>query len=211
MHPNPAFRWPKSGNDHKDADERAALEAMIADIGFGMVFAETAVGPRVAHVPLYSTGRGAVQFHLARGNGLTKDFVGKTALCVINGPDAYISPDWYGLADQVPTWNYVTLELEGKIHQMEREQLVGLLDNLTAQNEAKLAPKEPWQRAKMDANRFDKMVDAIVGFELEILAWRPTVKMGQDKPAAVRNNAADALEAVGRKAVAHLMRGISKS
>lgn len=41
MHPNPAFR-------HED---RALLEALIAEIGFGMVFAATADGPRVAHVP----------------------------------------------------------------------------------------------------------------------------------------------------------------
>lgn len=27
MHPDPAFRWPKSANDHQDADERAALDA----------------------------------------------------------------------------------------------------------------------------------------------------------------------------------------
>ena len=105
MHPDPAFRWPKSANDHQDADERAALEAMIVDIGFGMLFAETPDGPRVAHVPVFSTGDGALQFHLSRGNALTKHIADGKAICVINGPDAYISPDWYGIEDQVPTWN----------------------------------------------------------------------------------------------------------
>ncbi|NCN85200.1 MAG: FMN-binding negative transcriptional regulator [Sphingomonadales bacterium] len=205
MHPNPAFRWPKSANDHHDADERAALEAMIAEIGFGMVFAETPDGPRVAHVPLFSTGDGALQFHLSRGNALTRHIATKTALCVINGPDAYISPDWYGLDDQVPTWNYLTLELEGKVRQMAREGLIGLLDDVTAQNEAKLLPKTLWHRAKMDASKFDKMVDAIVGFEMEILAWRPTAKLGQNKPAAARKQAAAALDATGRRAMAHMM------
>jgi transcriptional regulator len=206
MHPDPAFRWPKSANDHQDADERAALEAMIADIGFGMVFAETPDGPRVAHVPVLSTGDGALQFHLSRGNALTKHIVKTKALCVINGPDAYISPDYYGVDDQVPTWNYLTLELEGKVRQMEREGLINLLDDLSAHNEAKLAPKKPWHRKKMDAAKFDKLVDAIVGFEMEILAWRPTAKLGQNKPAAVRESAAAALDATGRRAIAQLMR-----
>ncbi|WP_417593657.1 FMN-binding negative transcriptional regulator [Parasphingorhabdus sp.] len=206
MHPDPAFRWPKSNNDHQDADERAALEAMIADIGFGMIFAETPDGPRVAHVPLFSTGDGALQFHLSRGNALTRHIVEKRALCVINGPDAYISPDWYGVEDQVPTWNYLALELEGNVRRMEREGLIGLLDDLSAQNEAKLAPKKPWHRDKMDSTKFDKMVDAIVGFEMEILAWRPTAKLGQNKLAAERENAAAALDATGRRAMAHLMR-----
>jgi len=206
MHPDPAFRWPKSNNDHQDADERAALEAMIADIGFGMIFAETPDGPRVAHVPLFSTGDGALQFHLSRGNALTRHIVEKRALCVINGPDAYISPDWYGVEDQVPTWNYLALELEGNVRQMEREGLIGLLDDLSAQNEANLAPKKPWHRDKMDSAKFDKMVGAIVGFEMEILAWRPTAKLGQNKPAAERENAAAALDATGRRAMAHLMK-----
>ncbi|VAV88198.1 hypothetical protein MNBD_ALPHA04-1821 [hydrothermal vent metagenome] len=45
MHPNPAFRWPKTDND---ADERAALEAMIANTAFGMIFPDTPYRPRVA-------------------------------------------------------------------------------------------------------------------------------------------------------------------
>lgn len=206
MHPDPAFRWPKSANDHQDADERGALEAMIVDIGFGMVFAETPDGPRVAHVPVFSTGDGALQFHLSRGNALANHIANGKALCVINGPDAYISPDWYGIEDQVPTWNYLALELEGPVRKMEREGLISLLDDLSAQNEAKLAPKKPWHRDKMDAEKFDKMVNAIVGFEMEILAWRPTAKLGQNKPDAVREKAAAALDATGRRAMAHLMK-----
>jgi transcriptional regulator len=124
---------------------------------------------------------------------------------VINGPDAYISPDWYGMDDQVPTWNYLTLELEGTVRQMDHEGLIGLLDDLTAQSEAKLAPKTPWHRDKMDAAKFDKLLDVIVGFEMEILAWRPTAKLGQNKPAEARKLAAAALDATGRRAMAQLM------
>jgi len=210
MHPDPAFRWPRAANDHPDADERAALEAMIAEIGFGMVFAETPDGPRVAHVPVFSTGDGALQFHLARRNALTPDIENKNALCVINGPDAYISPDWYGLADQVPTWNYLALEPEGKVRRMERQGLVSLLDDLIADNEAKLAPKKPRHRDQMDKEKFDKMLEAITGFEMEILAWRPTAKLNQNKPAEARTRAALALEAEGRRAMAHLMQAFGK-
>lgn len=207
MHPNSAFRWPKSPNDHDEADERAALEAMIADIGFGMIFASTPDGPRVAHVPVFSTGDGALQFHLARGNALTKHVAKGKALCVINGPDAYISPDWYEMDDQVPTWNYVALELEGPVRKMAREGLIALLDDVTGHHESRLSPKTPWHRDKMDQDKFEKMLGAIVGFEMEIEAWRPTVKLGQNKPEEARLKAADALEQTGRRAIAHMMRG----
>ena len=70
MHPDNAFRH----------DDRALLEALIDQIGFGMVFATTPDGPRVAHVALLQTGDGAVQFHLSRGNALAKYLDGMTVL-----------------------------------------------------------------------------------------------------------------------------------
>ena len=120
MHPNPLFR----------NEDRALHEALVEEIGFGMVFAQTADGPRVAHTPLLSTGDGAVQFHVARGNALTKYLAGQDALALVNGPDAYVSPRWYADPQQVPTWNYVALELEGPVRRMTDDGLVGLLDAL---------------------------------------------------------------------------------
>ena len=50
MHPNPTYH----------GEDRALHEALIDEIGFGMVFLTTPDGPRVAHTPLISTGDGAV-------------------------------------------------------------------------------------------------------------------------------------------------------
>ena len=72
MHPNRLFR----------TEDRDLLESLIEEIGFGMVFAQTPDGPRVAHVPLVSTGDGAVQFHLARANALTRHLAGTNALAM---------------------------------------------------------------------------------------------------------------------------------
>jgi transcriptional regulator len=53
---------------------------------------------------------------------------------------------------------------------------------------------------------FDKMTSAIVGFRLEIAAWRGTLKLGQNKPEAARLAAAAGVEASGRRGIAHWMR-----
>jgi transcriptional regulator len=196
MHPNPAFRH----------DDRALLEALIDEIGFGMVFAPTPDGPRVAHVPLVSTGDGALQFHLARGNALTRHLAGATALAVLNGPDAYVSPRWYADRGQVPTWNYVALELEGPVRQMAEEGLVGLLETLGERNESRIAEGEPWRPEEVPADYWNKLLRGIVGFEMEVRAWRPTFKLSQNKPAEERLRVADALEAEGSPAIAALMR-----
>jgi transcriptional regulator len=58
----------------------------------------------------------------------------------------------------------------------------------------------------MDAGHFEKMLGAITGFEMRITAWRGTAKLGQNKPDKARIAAADALDALGQRSVAHLMR-----
>ena len=195
MHPNSAFRH----------DDRALHEALIDQIGFGMVYLTTPDGPRVAHTPLHSTGDGAVQFHLARGNALSRYLTGETALIVVNGPDSYVSPRWYADQQQVPTWNYIALELEGRVRRMDQDGLFALLEALSARQEANI-PGEPWTMDKMPDAKLHGLLAAIVGFEMEVLAWRPTFKLSQNKSEADRAAVAEALEAAGSPAIAALMR-----
>lgn len=196
MHPNPKFRW----------EDREAMAEFVRDVGMGMVFVATPDGPRVAHVPVILHNV-RLQFHIARGNALARHLDGATALFVVNGPDVYISPGWYGLGpDEVPTWNYVTVEVEGRIRQLDRNGLVAQVDALTGEQELRHSPDAPWTRAKADPVRIDRMFDAILGFELAPQVWRGTIKLGQNKPVEARLSAADALDAAGRRAIAHLMR-----
>lgn len=199
MHPNAAFRH--SG--------RALLETMLEEIGFGMIFATTPDGPRVAHVPLLWTGDGAVQFHLARGNALTKHLDGATALAVVNGPDGYVSPRWYSDEEQVPTWNYVALELEGRVRRMDQEGLLGLVTALSDKHEVRIAEGKAWTMDKLSPARLRGLLAGIVGFEMEVQAWRETLKLSQNKDAADRARLADGLEVEGSPAIAQLMRSLT--
>lgn len=199
MHPNAAFRH----------DDRALFETLIDEIGFGMVFATTPDGPRVAHVPLVWTGGGALQFHLARGNALTRHLDGMTALAVVNGPDGYVSARWYDDADQVPTWNYVALEMEGRVRRLGDDGLIGQLEALTTRQESRVVGGPAWTMDKMDTTRLRQLTSGIVGFELEVQAWRPTFKLSQNKSAENRGRIAQALETQGATAIAALMRTLA--
>jgi len=199
MHPNPAFR----------SEDRALLETLIDQVGFGMVFGQVPDGPRVAHTPLVSTGDGAVQFHLSRANALARHLDGMNALIVVNGPDAYVSPRWYGEPGQVPTWNYVALELEGRVRKTHEEGLAALLDAIGRRQEARIADDgTAWKPDSVPADYWDRLIRGITGFEMEVLAWRPTLKLSQNKPEADRERIADGLEATGARALAQLMRGL---
>jgi transcriptional regulator len=198
MHPNPLFR----------SEDRALFEALIDEIGFGMVFLTTPDGPRVAHTPLLSTGDGAVQFHLARGNGITRWLDGATALVTVNGPDAYISPRWYADRATVPTWDYIALELEGRVRRMDTEGLEGLLHFLILRHEGRVSG-EPWRAEETPPQMWRTLLGGIVGFELEVLAWRPTLKLSQNKSAEERAQIAAGLDQSGAPALAQLIRDLA--
>jgi transcriptional regulator len=191
MHPNRAFAW---------ADE-AAMLAFVADVAFCTVAAE---GPLVVHAPVVVVPPDRIRFHVSRANRAA-ELDGKRAIVSCLGPEAYISPDWYGVADQVPTWNYLAVEAEGVLRRLDEAALAALLDDLSAAHEARLAPKPAWTRAKLSADRFETMLKAIIGYELVIEDLRGTRKLGQHRPAQAAA-AADSLAPTNPR-LAGLMRG----
>lgn len=196
MHPNRKFH----------IQDREAMTALVRELGFGTLFVSAAEGPRAVHVPVLLDGD-RLRFHVSRGNAVYSALAaGARALFVANGPHAYISPEWYGIEDRVPTWNYIAVELEGPVCPIEAEALVRLLDDLSADQEARLAPKMPWTRDKMSEGRFEGLLKAIAGFEMHVDAWRGTAKVDQDKPDEVRGRIADALAERGERDMAATMR-----
>lgn len=198
MHPDPVFRH----------DDCSAHEALIAQVGFGIIVAMTPDGPRVAHTPLLSTGNGIVRFHLARSNVLSRHLEGSTALIVVNGPDAYVSPRWYANRDTVPTWDYVTLELDGQVRRMADEGLEAFLHAAIAKHETRLGG-EPWRAEECSEKVWNGLFRGIIGFEMDVLAMRPTFKLSQNKPVADRARIADGLEAAGSPALSHMVRSFA--
>ena len=195
MHPNPLYR----------TEDQTLCESLIAEVGFGMVFAPTPEGPRVAHTPLLLAESGAVQFHLARNNALARHLDGATALIVVNGPDAYVSPRWYDNRETVPTWDYVALELEGRVRKMDDAGLEAFLHAAIAKHESKLEGA-PWLAEESSEKMWSGLFRGIVGFELEVLAWRPTLKLSQNKTPDECARIAAGLEVAGHPALAGLVR-----
>jgi len=180
MHPNRAFAW----------DDREAMLALVGDVAFCTICVD---GPMVVHAPVVVAGPDRLRFHISRSNRAAGSLDGARALVSCLGPDAYVSPDWYGTPDQVPTWNYLAVEAEGPLRRLEEAELAALLDTLSAQHEARLVPKPAWTRAKMTPGRFEAMLKAIIGYELTIEALRGTRKLGQNKREAERVGAAEGL------------------
>jgi transcriptional regulator len=163
-----------------------------------------------AHVPFVAGGDGAwVDLHLARSNPVIRACPAP-AVMIVSGPDAYVSPDWYGVPDQVPTWNYVAVHLRGTLEVRPADELRAQADALSARFEGDLAPKRPWTSAKMSPGVMERMMRMIVPLRLSIATVDGTWKLSQNKDPAVRLAAAGGLDATSdpqAQAIARLMRG----
>ncbi|WP_164155386.1 FMN-binding negative transcriptional regulator [Sandarakinorhabdus rubra] len=193
MHPNAAFR---------SADDPLGF---VARHGFAHIFAQTPDGPRVAHAPLLVTDSGTVQFHLARGNALAAHLDGLVALASIGGPGHYVSPNWYAEpAGNVPTWNYVAVELEGPVRALDTAALEALLNLSSDTFEPRVG--EDWTMAKMPRPKAEAMMRAIIGYELTPTAIRTTLKASQNRSEADAQGVIAALERLGETAGAATIR-----
>jgi transcriptional regulator len=172
MHPNRAFEW---------TDEEEML-SFANEQSFAHIFAAASGQLSVVHAPVLIVDK-KIQFHVARRNRIAGQLSGQKVLISILGRHAYQSANWYASKDQVPTWHYEAVEIEGNAREMTSLELAGFLDRLTYSNERRVEPENPWTRAKMEPGKFEAMMRAIIGFEVIPQTIRGTRKFNQHKDA----------------------------
>jgi len=192
-------------------DDAAALFAVIRARVFATLALTHEGRVHFAYAPVVLTGegKGTIRFHLAKVNEVAALADGARLSVSFLGPDAYISPDWYETQGLVPTWNYIAVEGIGIARKLSREELLSLLADLSAQEEEKLLPKQPWTMEKVPEQRRDALLNAIVGFSLSFETLEGKFKLSQDKKLEDFARVIGALEArgdVASHAVAAAMR-----
>lgn len=130
---------------------------------------------------------GALLGHVARNNEQWRHEVSGEALVIVRGPDAYVSPSWYPSKRAggrvVPTWNYVTAHVYGRlvVHD-DPLWLDNLVRRLTDRHEA--AGVQPWAVDDAPPAFIAGQLRAIVGVELLITRVQAKAKLSQNRPAA---------------------------
>ncbi len=182
MHPNPAFR----------GAETARNLAFARGRGFGTLAVNADAAPLLSHIPFLLSEDGAsADLHLVRSNPIAR-LGAVDAVIAVTGPDAYISPDWYGVDDQVPTWNYIAVHLRGRLEPLPHDVMHDMLDRQSKAYEDRL-DKMPWTTDKMTSDVLTRMMRQILPFRLVIQSVDGTWKLGQNKPDNVRIAAANAV------------------
>ncbi len=194
--------------------DRAASLAFAEARGFGTACAWDGSKPIASPMPFYlsfaADGTPQALFHLARHNPLLKLADGTSLwLLAVNGPDAYVSADWYVSPDQVPTWLYQAVHLTGPVRMLSDDELAVQVDTLSAKFENWLLPKPPWTSAKMTAPRLEALKKAIVGLVMTVDEVEGSFKLNQHKSEADYAAVASGLASqpdTGSQQIAGLMR-----
>ncbi|HMI94803.1 MAG TPA: FMN-binding negative transcriptional regulator [Polyangiales bacterium] len=164
--------------------DRAVIAGFIAAHGFAVLVSQTEQGPFATHVPLLleraETGDVLVG-HMARANPHWRHFErGAEALVIFQGPHAYVSPSWYAASPAVPTWNYSVVHAYGRPAVVaDTTRVRAIIDALAAQYES--ARATPWSTRDVPDEYVDRMIAAIVGFEIPIERLEGKFKLGQNR------------------------------
>jgi transcriptional regulator len=177
-------------------DDVAVLRDFIRERAFATVAMAIEGRIHFAYTPvvLGGEGLGRVRFHLAKANPVCAAAEGAALKFSFLGDDAYISPDWYVAQGRVPTWNYTAVEASGIARKLTREELRQLLVDISADQENRLLPKEPWRIETIDTSKLEGLLHAIEGFEVALETLEGKFKLSQNVGEADKKGAIAGLE-----------------
>ncbi|MEV3836772.1 FMN-binding negative transcriptional regulator [Aeromonas dhakensis] len=198
---------------HFAVTDSETLHQLIRAYPLGALITHGEGGLDANHLPFEfdagAGGHGVLRAHVARNNPLWQEVKdGDEVLVIFKAADGYISPSWYPGKQEhhklVPTWNYSVVHAHGRIQIRDDARFVRrLLANLTRHHEA--GETTPWKMADAPRDYLEAMVQAVVGIEIEITGLVGKFKLGQNKEAADRLGAANALQDRGQSALAEAM------
>lgn len=160
---------------HFEQQNPEALYDLIRKRPLATLVINASSGLCANHVPLrliQSTSAEVVlQGHIAKANPLGNETSPREALAIFQGADSYISPNWYPTKQEngrvVPTWNYVAVHASGQIRFInEPNWKMNFLESLTTEHES--SQENPWAVSDAPEEFTEKLLSAIVGFEITV-------------------------------------------
>lgn len=165
--------------------------------------------PVATHLPLILNEEKTYLYgHFARPNPQWKDIENQTVLAIFHGPHCYISPSWYETNQAVPTWNYVSVHVNGEVELLEDEnELIESLEEMVLKYES---PNSSYRLEDVDPKFLAGMNKGIQGFKIKITHIEGKAKLSQNHPQERQELVIDQLEGISRtdeQQIAALMKG----
>jgi transcriptional regulator len=196
---------------HFAENNPAVLADLIDEIAAATLITSVANEVTVNQVPLlFDREHHCLLGHLARPNSQLQDLAaGAPVVANFTGPQAYISPSWYADASQVPTWNFVSIQVRGVPTMLDSpEDVLNIITRLSQREEAVF--EQPWTVDKVPADKLEKMLKVIVGFKIDISSIQGKLKLSQNRSPEDQRGAINGLRGQPTKTIAdHMEAGLS--
>lgn len=166
---------------HYKIDDKKEIFDFIDAYSFGILISANNGKLTATHIPFLlkrdEEESGFLYGHIAKANQQWKD-LSEDVLVIFPGPHKYISSSWYETDQSVPTWNYLSVHVYGKIKILEdrddREKIV---------REAVKYFEDDNSNYKVDnlkSDYFEAMLRGIVAFKIEITNIEGKQKLSQN-------------------------------
>lgn len=146
--------------------------------------------PVATQVPLLIEERSGNTFlkgHIMRNTDHHKAFAQNSqVLCLFSGAHSYVSASWYANPQVGSTWNYMNVQARGTLTFLPEGSLIQILKDLTTHFENNTA--SPASFENLPHEYVQRLVKAIIGFEIEVTELNHVFKLSQNRDAESYHN-----------------------
>lgn len=194
---------------HKEKDQEEIIQFM-RDHPFAFIIGcDTAHKPVATQIPVFIDEKDGKYFltgHIMRNTDHHKAFEqNKNVLAIFSGPHTYVSATWY-TKPVGSTWNYINVQAHGTIRFGDAQELRFILQRLSLHFENNNGAS-PTVFDNLPAEYTERMMKAIVPFEIEVTDLQHVFKLSQDRDEESYDNIIRQLKKQGgdAKAIAEIM------
>lgn len=180
-------------------NDLSEIMAFIRKNSFATLITNGNKNPEATHIPVelveQNDGEAFLQGHLSRANPQWRTFsVNNLVLAIFQGPHTYVSSSWYNHMN-VPTWNYMSVHVYGKIKIIDGDDLYKSLKELVDRYE--VISEKPARMEEMPEEMVNKYMKGIVGFQIQIEKIEGKWKLSQNRNNEDHQNIIKQLEKLG--------------
>ncbi|MBC5834613.1 FMN-binding negative transcriptional regulator [Flavobacterium sp. F372] len=179
-------------------ENRSEILRFIEENSFAILVNQSNSKINATNIPLFIEKSNDNQLilsgHISKLNPQSENFAENgTVLAIFSGAHSYISSSWYDY-EEVPTWNYLAVHVEGKIEILNEEQKLIHLENLVNKyeknSENPISTKTLSEKTMLQAN-------GILAFNIIVSNIDAVKKLSQNKSENNKKSIISHLEKLG--------------
>ncbi|MFT5822649.1 MAG: transcriptional regulator [Crocinitomix sp.] len=147
--------------------------------------------PVVTQVPMFieeKDGKKVLRGHIMKNTDHHKAFIhNKNVLAVFTGKNTYVSGTWYSNPSTPSTWNYMSVHAQGIIRFLDDNELVDVMRKTSLHFEGQ-DERSATIFDNLPQTLTDRLMGAIVAFEIEVKEFDTVFKLSQDRDAESYQN-----------------------